>query len=58
MIWLWDAVYGGLEPQPYNITQPKPYQKSTPHLKRYISVRVRPYAHPQHLKAIKHFVYI
>ena len=58
MIWLWGAVYGGLEPQTYNITQAQTYQKATPHLKRYISVRVHPYAHPQHLKVLKHFVYI
>ncbi len=35
MIWMWDAIYGGFEPQPwhYNITwaQPYPdYQKTTP----------------------------
>ena len=59
MIWLWDAVYGGLEPLPYNIThQAQPYQKSTPHVKRYISVRVYTYAHPHHLKVLKHFRYI
>jgi hypothetical protein len=42
----------------YNITQAQPYQKSTPHLKRYINVRVHPYAHPQHFKVLNHFVYM
>jgi hypothetical protein len=28
------------------------------HLVRYYGIRVYPYAHPQHLKVIKHFVYI
>ena len=37
-----------------------PYQnfpKFGPHLHRYNSVRVHPYAHPQHMKVLKHFVY-
>ena len=63
MIWMWDAVHGGLEPQPWhcNITRAQPYpnfQKSTPALHRHNSVRVHPYAHPQHIKVLKHFVYI
>ncbi len=29
-----------------------------PHLHRYISVRVHPYAHPQHIMVLKHFIYI
>ena len=30
----------------------------TPHLHTYYSIRMHPYAHPQHLKVLKHFVYI
>jgi hypothetical protein len=33
-------------------------QKSTPNLHRHYSVRVNPYAHPQHIIVVKHFVYI
>jgi len=38
----------GFEASTHNITQTQPYQKSTPHCKRHISIRVHPYAHPQH----------
>ncbi len=53
MIWMWDAAYGGLEPQPcyYNITWAQPYPNHTKintHLHRHNRVRVHPYAHPQH----------
>jgi hypothetical protein len=34
------------------------FLKSTPELHRRNSVRVDPYAHPQHIKLLKHFVYI
>jgi hypothetical protein len=34
------------------------YQKFCPHFHRYNSVRVHPYAHPQHMKVLKHFIYI
>ncbi len=34
------------------------FQKSTPDLHMRNSVRVDPYAHPQHIKVLKHFVYI
>ena len=34
------------------------FRKSTPHLHRRNSVRVHPYAHSQHIKVLKHFVYI
>ena len=69
---MWDAIYVGLEPQPwpYNITRARHYinfLKIHPHLhksnihpplhKRY-SVRVDSYPHPQHIKVLKHFVYI
>jgi hypothetical protein len=30
----------------------------TPHLHMFYDIRVDPYAHPQHLKVLKHFVYI
>ena len=64
MTWLGDAVSGELEPQPwpYNITQtqPLPIFSKNPQLTfRGISVRVHPpYAHPQHLKVLKHFAYM
>jgi len=32
--------------------------KSTPDLPRHNSARVDPYAHPQHIKVLKHCVYI
>ncbi len=41
----------GLSPTPI-------FLKSTPELYRRNSVRVYPYAHPQHIKVLKHFVYI
>jgi hypothetical protein len=34
------------------------FLKSTPDLHRHNSVRVHPYAHPQHIKVPKHFEYI
>ena len=63
MIWMWDTVNGGLQPQPWhhNIIQAQPYSifpKIHPHLHMYYGIRVHPYAHPQHLKVLKHFVYI
>ena len=33
------------------------FPKFGPHLHRYNSVRVHPYAHPQHMKVLKHIVY-
>ncbi len=33
------------------------FAKIHPHLHRWNSVRVHPYAHPQHIKVLKHFVY-
>ncbi len=41
----------GLSPTPI-------FLKSTPNLHRHTSVRMHPYAHPQHIKVLKHFVYI
>jgi len=62
-IWMWDAVNGCSEPQPWhrNIIQARPYPifpKTHPHLHSYYSIRMHPYAHPQHLKVQRHFVYI
>jgi len=34
------------------------FPKFGPHLHRYNSVRVHPYAHPQHMKVLKQFLYI
>ncbi len=60
---MWDAVNGGLEPQSwqYNVIWALPYpniRKFGPHLQKYNSVRVHPYAHPHHMKVLKHFIYI
>ena len=34
------------------------FPKFSSHLQRYSSVMVHPYAHPQHMKLLKHFLYI
>ena len=34
------------------------FSKIPPHPYRWNSVRVPPYAHPQHIKVLNHFVYI
>ncbi len=34
------------------------FSKIHPHLQRCISIRVHPYAHPQHIKVLKHFEYV
>ena len=34
------------------------FQKSPPTLHRCIGIRMHPYAHPQHIKVLKHFIYI
>jgi hypothetical protein len=34
------------------------FSKFDPYLHRYNSVRVHPYAHPQHIMALKHFIYM
>ncbi len=62
-IWMWDAVNGGLQPQPWhrNIIQARPYPifpKYTPTCICNTAIRMYPYANPQHLKVLKHFVYI
>ncbi len=62
-LWMWDAVDGGSKPQPWhhNIIQARPYPifpKTHHHLHTYYSIRMHPYAHPQHLKVLKHFLYI
>jgi len=62
-IWIWDAVNGGSQPQPWhrNIIQARPYPifpKTHLHLHTYYSIRMHPYAHLQHLKVLRHFVYI
>ncbi len=64
MPWLGDAVNEVLEPQPawhHKITQTSPcpnFPKIHPHPYERNSVRVHPYAHPQHLKALRHIFYI
>ena len=63
IIWMWDAVYRALKPQPwlYNIlglSHTPNLAIIHPHLQRHISVRVHPHVHPQHIKVLKHFAYI
>ncbi len=58
---MWGAVSSGLQPHPWHPTviwaSPFPnFPKLAPHLHRYNRVRVHSYAHPQHMKAIEHFV--
>ncbi len=62
-IWIWDAVSRGLQPQSWhnNVIWAPPYPnrpKFGPHFHGYNSVRVHPYAHPQHMKVLKHLIYI
>ncbi len=63
MIWIWDAVHKGLEHQPwyYNINRAQPYPNFPnihPDLHRRTSVKVDPYGNTQHIKVLKHIVYI
>ena len=55
--------YGGLEPQPlyYNslgLSHTPIIKKPPQRLHRCNNVRVHPYAHPPHIKVLKHFIYI
>ncbi len=34
------------------------FPKNYPHLQRCISIRVHPYAHPQHIKVLNHLKFI
>ena len=63
MIWMWNAFHRGFEPQQrhYIITRAQVYPKIPqipPILHWRNSIRVDPYAHPQHIKAQKHFAYM
>ena len=64
MIWMWDAEWGSLQPQPwvYGINRDKLYSDfpkiSPPSCKRCIGIRVHPCTHLQHIKVLKHFIYI
>ncbi len=62
---MWDTFKEGLQPQPLhdNILKAQPCPISIfpkihcrPHM--YYSIRVHPNTHPQHIKVLKHFVYI
>jgi hypothetical protein len=60
---MWNALHGGLSLN-HEITSSLGLRstsispKINPDLHRHNSVRVDPYAHPQHIKVLKHFVYI
>ncbi len=61
-IWMWDAVWSCLQPHPwhYSVIGVHLYPifpRIGPHLHRCYSVRLHPYAHPQHIKVLKHLVY-
>ena len=61
MIWMWDAEWGGLQPQPWHnsITLAILYLNFpiiSLHLQRCIGVRVHPCTHPQHIIVPKHFI--
>ncbi len=54
-----DAVSGSSVTPQHIWALPYPnFPKFGPHLHMYNSVRVRPYAHPQHMKVLNHFLYI
>ncbi len=60
---MWNALYRSLKHQSChtNITWAQVYlnfPKINPNLHRHNSVRVDPYAHPQHIKVLKDFFYI
>ncbi len=60
---MWYTVWSLFQPQLWhpNIIRVCPYPnflKFSPYLQRYSSVRVHPYAHPQHIKVLKYIVYI
>ena len=62
MIWMWDAVYEGLEgnqtDKATRIPAKSEFLLAKCPLQRYISLRVGPYAHPQHIKVLNDFVNI
>jgi hypothetical protein len=60
---MWDAVSGGLQPQPWHhhVIWAPPYPNFPniwPHLRRFNSVRMHPHAHPTHMILLKHLTYI
>ncbi len=64
-IWMWDAVCVTVfslnhdNPTSFGFTHTPIFQKMAPsYLHMYYSVRVNPYAHPQHIKVLKHIVCI
>jgi len=55
------AVAHGLNYDTHNVIAAQPYPNFPnfgPHLHRYNSVRVHPYAHPQHMKVLNHCIHI
>ncbi len=57
IIWMWDTINGGWQPQPWhhNIIHAPPYSfysKIHTHLHMYYDIRVHLYAHPQHIKVL------
>jgi hypothetical protein len=65
LIWIWDAVSLAVfslnhdNPTSLGFAHTLIFQKLAPsYLHMYFSVRVNPYAHPQHIKVLKHIVCI
>ncbi len=68
MVWMWDVVYKGLGASTITLQyitashglSPAPrFPNSTPDLHRHNNIQMGlQYAHPQHIKVLKHFLYI
>ena len=54
----WGFATSTLTPQHHAGSAIPSFPKIHPHLHMYYSIRMLPYAHPQHLRVLKHFEYI
>ena len=54
----WGFATSTLTPQHHAGSAIPSFPKIHPHLQMYYSIRMLPYAHPQHLRVLKHFEYI
>ena len=57
---MWDTVSGGLQPEPWhhNVIHLTPISQNLAPICTDNSVRVHPYAHPQHMKVLNHCIHI